>query len=111
MKTKVQCSSSHREARGWSWSHPFNRGFTRTELAIVLASVALIGIVVWPVVAAASPDSHKIACQNNLRKIGRAFQEWAMAHGERHPWRVPINEGGTLLSASSSQFPNPRAAN
>lgn len=38
----------------------------------------------------------KITCVNNLKQIGLAFRIWAGDHGDKFPFQVSTNAGGTL---------------
>jgi hypothetical protein len=37
-----------------------------------------------------------ITCENNLKQIGLAFKIWAGDHGDKWPFQISTNEGGTL---------------
>lgn len=75
--------------------------FTRLELVTVLAALALLTAIALPGLATSRPRSEQAACFNNLRQIGRAFQEWASDHGDRNPWVTPASEGGTYVGYGS----------
>jgi prepilin-type N-terminal cleavage/methylation domain-containing protein len=69
--------------------------FTRLELMVVLAILGLLAAVSVPALAGSASRSARVACLNNLRLIGRAFQMWAGDHDGENPWRVPGGDGGT----------------
>src|SRR6185369_12726615 len=39
---------------------------------------------------------NQTSCLNNLRQIGIGFQAWGTDHGDRRPWQVPMQEGGSI---------------
>jgi hypothetical protein len=41
------------------------------------------------------PRKQEINCVNNLKHIGLAFRQWALDNGDRFPFNVATNEGGT----------------
>jgi len=76
------------------------RGFTRPELVMVLATLALLAGIVVPVLASSKIRGEQAMCFNNLRRIGHAFHLWASDHDDRNPWVTPVSEGGTYWSAN-----------
>jgi len=72
-----------------------HRAFTRVELVVVLAVLALLGLVVVPALANNRPRSERVTCANNLRQIGAAMQLWGNDHHDLFPQEVPVAEGGT----------------
>ena len=38
----------------------------------------------------------QISCVNNLKQIGLAFKIWAGDHGDKYPFQISTNAGGTL---------------
>ncbi len=71
--------------------------FTRVELLVVLAVLALVSLVVVPALADHRPRSQRVICANNLRQIGVAMQLWGNDHHDLFPQEVPVAEGGTRL--------------
>lgn len=45
--------------------------------------------------ALAQPITNRPSCLNNLRQLGQCFRFWSMEHGDRFPFNVSTNEGGT----------------
>ncbi|HKQ39521.1 MAG TPA: hypothetical protein VJ063_15700, partial [Verrucomicrobiae bacterium] len=72
-------------------------GFSRADLLICLAAVALLGTVAISVPGTSMERSDSAICANNLRQIGRAFQMWASDHGGQNPWWVHYNDGGSFI--------------
>jgi hypothetical protein len=75
----------------------YNRAFTRFELLAIILALFAIASVCIPLLANNSFQSNQIACLNNLRQIGIAFQAWGNDHDDRRPWFVFTNEGGSRL--------------
>jgi prepilin-type N-terminal cleavage/methylation domain-containing protein/prepilin-type processing-associated H-X9-DG protein len=63
------------------------RGFTLTELMVVIGILGLIVATVLPYFERVYAIQRKVACANNLEKIGQAFGTWgahgAITHGGR----------------------------
>jgi hypothetical protein len=73
----------------------FELAFTRTELLVILAVLALLATVVLPALANSRPRSDRVICANNLRQIGAAMQLWGNDNGDLQPWDIPVAAGGT----------------
>src|ERR1700704_3507328 len=72
--------------------------FTRIELLFCLLGAALLVLPAISLLASNKSESQRVICFNNLRQIGRAFQQWANDHNEKFPWQVPPppTDGGTM---------------
>ena len=75
--------------------HP--AAFTRVELIVMLASIALLGTVGISVLANSAVRNDSAVCANNLRQVGRAFHMWASDHGGEHPWWTGYTDGGGYI--------------
>src|SRR5262245_7899320 len=70
--------------------------FTVTELAFVLAGIALLLITALPLLGNSRIRSDRLVCGNNLRRIGVAFLTWSDSHQDKIPWQLPqVPDGGT----------------
>ena len=76
--------------------HP-QSGFTRIELAAVLAAVSLIGAMGLTVLGDNRERSERVVCANNLHQVGRAFHMWASDHGGENPFWTSYRDGGSLI--------------
>lgn len=76
-------------------------GFSRIELAIVVACVTLIGAMGRTVLGDNRERSERVVCANNLRQVGRAFNMWASDHGGENPFWTHYTEGGTYFAIVS----------
>jgi competence protein ComGC len=72
-----------------------NGAFTRVELLVVVGVLAFSMTLLVPALASNRSQYERITCLNNLRLIGRGFHLWGSDHGERWPWLVPANQGGS----------------
>jgi prepilin-type N-terminal cleavage/methylation domain-containing protein len=71
------------------------KGFTLTELLVVICVVALLGAVLLPSLAG-SHKSPRIACVNNLKEISLAFKIWEGDNGDKYPMQVSGKNGGAM---------------
>lgn len=76
--------------------------FTRAELLVIVAVLALLALVVLPALANSRPRSDRVICANNLRQIGMGFQLWGNDHGDQIPWHVAVADGGTRVHPLSA---------
>ena len=69
-------------------------GFTLTELLVVLATLAILGAVLLPALAATQPRSKAYQCLNNMRQLALAWTQYAGEHNEYLPLNFdPRNTG------------------
>ena len=83
------------------------RGFTLTELLVVLAAVLVLAFLLLPALATAKKKSSRINCINNVKQVATGFRLWAGDNVELYPMSVSVPNGGTLeLVASGVVFPH-----
>lgn len=75
-----------------------HRGFTLIELLIIVSIVGLLVMLLLPAVQSAREASRRAQCQNNLKQIGLALQNYATSHRS-----FPLNWDSNLAT------PDPRA--
>ncbi|MCX7798893.1 MAG: DUF1559 domain-containing protein [Fimbriimonadales bacterium] len=85
-----------------SGSKPSRPGFTLIELLIVVAILAILAALLFPVFGAAKESARKTVCASHLRQLGAAIQLYAADHDDAFPntgdpylwvgrrWRWPI---------------------
>lgn len=73
----------------------FRSGFTRIELACVVAVMGLLGGLGLPTLATQRIRSDRAQCIGNLRRLGQAFLTWAEDHRGEFPFRVSYGLGGS----------------
>jgi prepilin-type N-terminal cleavage/methylation domain-containing protein len=83
------------------------RGFTLTELVVVLAAVLVLALLLLPALDRAKKRSSRVDCVNHLKQIGTAFRLWAGDNNELYPMSVSVTSGGTMeLVPSGVVFPH-----
>src|SRR2546427_9883567 len=80
---------------------PTFAGFTRSELLVALASLALLLAVCLPALGTrVSGRSARVVCANNLRQIGAAWRMSATALNDTFPFQIP----NFIPGVSAAQF-------
>jgi len=67
-----------------------NAAFTLIELLVVMGLIAMLATCSLAALARTRPQAQRIACSNNLKQVGIAFQSWANSHNGN----TPMNPGG-----------------
>ena len=86
MKTEMK---TQRATRG-------GKGFTLTELLVVICTVAVVAVLLLPALAAAKRKSSKIGCVQNLKQIGLSFRAWSGDNNDKYPMQVSVTNGGAM---------------
>ncbi|HVF10044.1 MAG TPA: type II secretion system protein, partial [Abditibacteriaceae bacterium] len=63
--------------------HAQHNGFTLVELLIVIAIVAILSAILFPVFAEAREGARRAACLSNMKQIGLATMQYAQDNDER----------------------------
>ena len=73
------------------------RGFTLTELLVVICVIAVVVAVFLPALRVRDGRTReKITCVNNLKQIGLAFRIWEGDNGDKYPMQVSVTNGGAM---------------
>jgi prepilin-type N-terminal cleavage/methylation domain-containing protein/prepilin-type processing-associated H-X9-DG protein len=70
-------------------------GFTLIELLIVIAIIAILASILFPVFARARENARRSSCSSNLRQLGLAFAQYTQDYDERLPGAVDGPDGAT----------------
>lgn len=62
-----------------------SKGFTLTEMLVVLAIIGILAGISYPIVASLVGKSREAACLNNLRSLGTALQGYLDDHNQMMP--------------------------
>ncbi len=62
-----------------------SKGFTLIELLIVIAIIALLAAILFPVFARAREKARQASCASNEKQIGLALLQYAQDYDERYP--------------------------
>jgi len=74
-----------RRARPVTGQQPHGAGFTLTELLLVVAIIAVLAAILFPVFARAREQARRVSCAANLMNIGLATKLYATDHDDLLP--------------------------
>ena len=72
------------------------RGFTLTEMLVVIFVLAVLVAIILPKLAAAKRNPRGPWCNANLKEISLAFNMWAGDNGDKYPMQVSVTNGGAM---------------
>ena len=87
-----------------SFSQHGPRAMTFLDVAIALATVALLAAVLLPALTRSRHRPSRLNCVSNLKQIGLALRMWSNDHGDKFPWTVSMKEGGTRECTTTAEF-------
>ncbi len=71
-------------------------GFTLIEVILIIATVAVLVIVLIPALAKQNGKQHQEVCVNQLKQVGLSFRIWAGDSSDAYPMARSTNDGGTM---------------
>jgi prepilin-type N-terminal cleavage/methylation domain-containing protein/prepilin-type processing-associated H-X9-DG protein len=76
----------------------FRRGFTLIEILVVIAIIALLAAILFPVFARARENARRASCQSNLKQIGLAFHQYVQDYDDRYPTNLGANDSSNTTT-------------
>jgi len=64
------------------------RGFSLTELLVVICAVAVVAVLLLPALAASKRKSSRLGCVDNLKELALGFKMWAGDNGDKFPMQL-----------------------
>ena len=80
--------------------------FTRLELLVLVIVLGVLASTAWPGLVNQRHRYDRVACVNNLRRIGEGYQSWGNDHGGQTPLWTDRAAGG-MRGFPSGLLPNP----
>ena len=78
-------------------------GLSLVEVAIIVATVVLLGAFLLPALARAKGPRGRSGCLANLKQLGLAYRLFSNDHGDQFPFALYNELGGTLDFTNSPQ--------
>ena len=78
--------SFHSQRR--SYFRKYRRGFTLIELLIIIAIIALLAAILFPVFGRAHEQARRSTCQSNLKQIGLGVMQYLQDYDECYPLAI-----------------------
>ncbi len=85
---------------------PCLSAFTLIEILVVIAIVAILTALLFPVLSSAKSRSKQVGCANNLKQVALAFQMYAADNDGRLPENPPSGYSDTRWILGNMKDPN-----
>jgi prepilin-type processing-associated H-X9-DG protein len=73
----------------------FRAAFTLVEMLVLIAIIALLGLLFYPRLLNEKEKAQRIRCTSHLKQVGLAFRSWAGDHDDKNPFHISVTNGGT----------------
>ncbi len=83
-------------------SHGTRSGFTLIEIMVVIASLAILFAIIFPLFCRARDASYRAGCASNLRQLGAAFYQYSLDWNSHWPGPGGLSGDRTYWSQSGS---------
>jgi competence protein ComGC len=79
------------------FSHQRNQALTRTEAIVVIATLAVLFVLLLPALVTVGHNGRqRINCVSNLKQIGIAYRLWEGDNNGKYPMAVSVTNGGAM---------------
>ncbi len=78
-----------------------SRGFTLIELLIVIAIIAILAAILFPVFARARENARRASCSSNVKQISLGLMQYTQDYDEKFPgWYTDPDGGGFVINTA-----------
>jgi competence protein ComGC len=78
------------------FSNQQTTALTRVEMMVVIATLAVLFVLLLPALVPVHNGRQRIYCINDLKQIGIAFRLWEGDHADKYPMQVSVTNGGVM---------------
>lgn len=80
--------------------------FTLIEILVVIAIIAILAAILFPVFARARENARRSSCQSNLKQIGLGVAQYVQDYDETYPLLEDSGSGGVFLTGTPTALVN-----